>query len=79
MQDEFKKIECNDGDVFDLGDNTYKVAKFKQAINNSSNSAVELTLNQQLSSQGVKIKQSPNVNLFQTGIDCEILKLGSQS
>lgn len=79
MEDGFKPIECNDGDVLNFGDNTYKIAKFKQAINTSSNSTLEFTLNQELSRQGVKIKQSPNVNWFQKGIDCEILILGSQS
>lgn len=81
MEDEFKQIECNNGDVLDFGDNTYKVAKFKQAIHTSSNSSLECTLNQELSRQQVKIKQSQDANLnwFQKGIDCEILTLGSLS
>ncbi|MHC5719254.1 MAG: KGK domain-containing protein [Nostoc sp.] len=79
MEDGFKAIECNDGDVLDFGGNTYKVAKLKQAMDTSSNSTLELTLNQELTRQGVRIKQSPNVNWFQKGIDCEILTLGSQS
>ncbi|MEH2363451.1 KGK domain-containing protein [Nostoc sp.] len=79
MEDGFKPIECNDGDVLDFGDNIYKVAKLKQAIDTSSNSTLEYKLNQKLSSQGVNIKASPNGNLFQKGIDCEILTLGSQS
>ncbi|MEH2078441.1 MAG: KGK domain-containing protein [Nostoc sp.] len=81
MEDEFKPIECNNGDVLDFGDDIYKVAKFKQAMNTSSNYSLECTLNQELSRQQVKIKQSQNANLnwFQKGIDCEILTLGSQS
>lgn len=79
MEDGFKAIECNDGDVLDFGGNTYKVAKLKQAMDTSFNSTLGFTLNQELTRQGVRIKQSPNVNWFQNGIDCEILTLGSQS
>ncbi|MFN6461855.1 MAG: KGK domain-containing protein [Nostoc sp. DedVER02] len=81
MEDGFKPIECKDGDVLDFGDDIYKVAKFKKAINTSSNYSLECTLNQELSRQGVEIKQSQNANLnwFQKGIDCEILTVGSQS
>ncbi|MEH1946725.1 MAG: KGK domain-containing protein, partial [Nostoc sp.] len=81
MQDEFKQIECNDGDVLDFGDNIYKIAKFKQAIDTSSNYALECTLNQELSRQKIHIKQSQDANLnwFKEGIDCEILTLGSPS
>ncbi|MEH2420995.1 MAG: KGK domain-containing protein [Nostoc sp.] len=79
MEDGFKPIECNNGDVFDFGDNTYKIAKFQQAMDTSSNSMLENALNQELSRQGIKIKQSPNENWFQKGIYCEILTLGSQS
>lgn len=79
MENGFKAIECNDGDVLDFGGNTYKVAKLKQAMDTSSSSTLEFTLNQELTRQGVRIKQSPNVNWFQKGIDCETLTLGSQS
>jgi len=76
MEDEFKAIECNDDDdddVLDFVDNIYKVAKLKQAMDASSNSALEFTLNQELTRQGVEIKQSQIVSWFQDGIDCEIL------
>lgn len=83
MQDEFKSIQCNDGDVLDFGGNTYKIAKFKQAMDTSLNSTLEDTLNEELNEElnreGVEIKESQNVNWFQAGIDCEILTLGSQS
>ncbi|MEH2160416.1 MAG: KGK domain-containing protein [Nostoc sp.] len=83
MEDGFKPIECNDGDVLDFGDNTYKVAKFKQAMDTSSNSRLKDTLNQELNQelnrQRIRIKQPPNVNWFQNGMDCEILTVGSQS
>ncbi len=45
----------------------------------SSNSALECTLNQELTRQGVEIKQSQIVSWFQDGMDCKILTLGSQS
>ncbi|MFN6473922.1 MAG: KGK domain-containing protein [Nostoc sp. SerVER01] len=79
MPDGFKPIECNDGDVLDFGSNTYKIAKFQQAMETSSNSTLSNVLNQELIRQGVNLKQPPNVNWFQKGIDCEILTLGSQS
>ncbi|MEH1852434.1 MAG: KGK domain-containing protein [Nostoc sp.] len=78
IQDEFKQIECNDGDVLDFGDNIYKVAKLKQAMDTSSNSHLANILNEELRRKGVDINNSL-VNLFQTGIDCKILILGSQS
>ncbi|MEH2442586.1 KGK domain-containing protein [Nostoc sp.] len=77
MEDGFKQIECNDGDVLNFGDNIYKVAKFKQAMDTSSKYTLECTLSQELSRQGVNIKASTNVNWFHKGIDCEILTLGS--
>jgi ATP-dependent protease HslVU (ClpYQ) ATPase subunit len=79
MEDGFKAIECNDGDVLDFGDKTYKIAKFRQAMDTSFNSKLEDTFNEELSRQEVEIKDSPNMNWFQKGIDCEILTLGSQS
>jgi hypothetical protein len=79
MEDGFKAIECKDGDVLDFGDNTYKIAKFKQAMYTSFNSTLEDTLNEELSGQGIEIQEPPNMNWFQNGIDCEILTLGSQS
>ncbi|MFN6487045.1 MULTISPECIES: KGK domain-containing protein [unclassified Nostoc] len=79
MQDEFKPIQCSDGDVLDFGDNTYKVGKLKQAIDTSFNSTLEYRFNQELSSKGIHIKESPNMNWFQKGKDCEILTLGSPS
>ncbi|AVH73572.1 KGK domain-containing protein [Nostoc sp. 'Lobaria pulmonaria (5183) cyanobiont'] len=79
MGDRFKPIECNNGDVLDFGDNTYKIGKFKQAIDTSFNPTIEYKLNQELSSKGIHIKESPNGNWFHKGIDCEILTLGSQS
>ncbi|MEH1933110.1 MAG: KGK domain-containing protein [Nostoc sp.] len=77
MEDRFKAIECNYGDVLDLGDNIYKVAKLKQAMDTSSNSHLVNILNEELRRKEVEIKNS--LNLFQDGIDCEILTLGSQS
>ncbi|MEJ6483008.1 KGK domain-containing protein [Nostoc punctiforme UO1] len=79
MEDGFKAIECKDGDVLDFGDNTYKIAKFKQAMYTSFNSTLEDTLNEELIGQGIEIQEPPNMNWFQNGIDCEILTLGSQS
>ncbi|WP_335066766.1 KGK domain-containing protein [Nostoc sp.] len=78
MQDEFKPIECNDSDVLNFGDNIYKVAKLKQAMDTSANSHLGNILNEELRRKGVDINNSL-VNLFQKGIDCEILTLGSQS
>ncbi|WP_334779828.1 KGK domain-containing protein [Nostoc sp.] len=71
-------VEITNNGRQDFGDNIYKVAKLKQAMDTSSNSHLANILNEELRRKGVDINNSL-VNLFQTGIDCKILTLGSQS
>ncbi|MCC5634320.1 KGK family protein [Nostoc sp. CHAB 5844] len=76
MEDIFKFIECNDDDVIEFGDNTYKVSRIKFGLNQSSNHSLAQRLQQELNNQRIQI---PSVNMFsQQGIDCKILTLGSQ-
>ncbi|MBD2436764.1 KGK domain-containing protein [Nostoc sp. FACHB-110] len=77
MEDIFKPIECNDDDVIEVGDNTYKVSKIKTGVSQSSNHSLAQRLQQELNNQ---IIQLPSVEkCFKEGIDCQILTLGSQN
>lgn len=77
MEDRFKLIECNDDDVVELVDNTYKVGKIKVGLSQSSNSSLAQRLQQEFNNQRIQIPS--HNNFFQDGIDCQILTLGSQS
>lgn len=89
MEDNYYLQDCNDHDVLSFGEDTYKIGKFKRAINGAFGNNLGHQLNGQLSSfQGVKIDGSilapkgvnePYARWFGDGIDCEILKLGSKS
>ncbi|MFM2063918.1 MAG: hypothetical protein RLZZ507_3589 [Cyanobacteriota bacterium] len=79
MEEKLKLIECNDDDVIEFGNKTYKVSKMRQAVNESSNQPLAYALQRELSNKGVKINQKPSDNWFEKGIDCEFLNLGSKS
>ncbi|MBE9209348.1 KGK family protein [Nostoc sp. LEGE 06077] len=76
MEDTFKPIKCNEDDVVEFGDNTYKVSKIKFGLSQSSKSSLSYRLQQELNNQRIQL---PSDDLFsQQGIDCQILTLGSQ-
>ncbi len=88
VKDSFYLLECDDNDVLLFGDDTFKVSKFRKALNNSFNSEVGRSITNNLSYYGVKIEQEvllPNGSngeysrWFDEGIDCEVLNLGSES
>lgn len=87
MQDNYYLQDCGDDDVLSFRDVTFKVSKFKTAVNQSFNSRMGSQLSNELNSQEVRINHavSPNGNYdeyakwFKDGIDCEILNLGSKS
>jgi len=87
VQDNYYLQDCGDDDVLSFGDVTFKVSKFKTAVNQSFNSRMGSQLSSELNSQEVRINHavSPNNNYdeyakwFKDGIDCEILNLGSKS
>jgi KGK domain len=78
MEDKFKPIQCHDDDVFEVGDNTYKVDKLKRSINRISNDSLAFTFNQELVNQCRIDLRNPSQVLFQDGIECKILNLGSK-
>lgn len=89
MEDNYYLQDCSDDDVLSFGEDTFKVSKFKKAINGAFGNHLGSQLNGQLSScHGIKIDNSilapkgvnePYARWFGDGIDCEILKLGSKS
>lgn len=88
MEEKFYLSDCGDDDVLSFGDNTFKVSKFRIAVNKSFGYDIGGVLSNQLSREGVLIDQkillpSGNskdyVRWFNEGIDCEILNLGSKS
>ncbi|BAY18380.1 hypothetical protein NIES21_42260 [Anabaenopsis circularis NIES-21] len=74
MEDTFKPIECNDDDVIEVGDNTYKISRLKFGLNQSSNQSLAQKLQQELHHERIQLS---SVNMFsQQGINCKILTLG---
>lgn len=87
MEDRYNLRDCNDDDVLSLGDATFKIGKFRQALNQSLNNDLGNQITHQLSSKGVKIPDSilyppgenaPHRRWFNNGMDCEILNLGAK-
>jgi hypothetical protein len=89
MDDNLKPLDCNDDDVLGFGDDTYKVGRFRKAVDKAFGNTIGNQLSSLLnSSQGIKISNAilapQGVNelytrWFDKGINCEILKLGSES
>lgn len=73
----FKKLNYSENDVFEIDDNTYKIAKFKKSLHQSFNSSLAYTLEQELGNRTIDI--SLNDQVFSAGIDCHILTLGSDA
>ncbi|PAX59715.1 KGK domain-containing protein [Brunnivagina elsteri] len=79
MEDKFKSIECNDDDVMQFGENTYKVDKLKQSINNICNDSLACAVNQELNRQRIQLtRKHPSATFFKDGVECKILNLGSK-
>lgn len=79
MEDKFKALNCNDDDVIEFGNNTYKISRFKQAISKSMNDFLARQLYNQLNHNGIHINQANSNSWFERGINCKILNLGSQT
>ncbi len=88
MEENFCLQNCDEDDVLSFGDDTFKVSKFKRAVNGAFGNDLGYQLNNQLSSyHGIKIDgaiiapkgvNEPYARWFNDGIDCEILQLGSK-
>ncbi|ABA24160.1 conserved hypothetical protein [Trichormus variabilis ATCC 29413] len=78
MEDRFKQAECNDNDVLEIGDYTYKISKFLQAFHQANRSDLACELQQQLNENGIVIQQQHSKTWFNEGLDCQILNIGSQ-
>ena len=88
MEDSFYLSECGDDDVLSFEDTTFKVSKFRKAVDKSFDSDLGSTLSSRLNNAGIyiaeKILKPTNdcqeyERWFKNGIDCEILNLGSKS
>lgn len=85
MEDGFNKLECNDNDVLALGNDTFKIQRFKKAVKASFDSSVGQTFIQRLNSQNINLNmqklhpKSIYEAWFNEGIDCEFLNLGSKA
>ncbi|WP_414752885.1 KGK domain-containing protein [Anabaena sp. CCY 9910] len=78
MEDRFKPAECNDNDVLEIGDYTYKISKFLEAFRQINRSDLAYGLQQQFNENGIVIQQQHSKIWFDEGLDCQILKIGSQ-
>lgn len=89
MDDNLQPLNCNDDDVFSLGDDAFKVSKFRKAVTKAFGNDIGGQLSNQLKGHlGVKIADAilapqgmnyPHARWFNDGIDCEILKIGSKN
>ena len=83
MEDNFKLIECNDDDVIESRDWTYKVSKLKKALRNiGSNTNFLLAFWTALRGEKIYYVEQHNhydPKCFTEGIDAQILTLGSKS
>jgi hypothetical protein len=89
MEKNFSLQNCDEDDVVSFGDDTFKVSKFRKAVNGAFGNNLGNQFYSQLSSyQGIKIDgailapqgvNEPWARWFNDGIDCEILQLGSKS
>ncbi|NES04448.1 MAG: KGK family protein [Okeania sp. SIO2F4] len=86
MEEKFYPKDCNDNDVVSFGDYTYKIGILKQRLNQSFDNNLGYRLDQKLNENRIRIPDEiikpPNIDepyarLFNSGIDCEILNLGS--
>jgi len=88
MEKNFSLQNCDEDDVVSFGDDTFKVSKFRKAVNGAFGNNLGNQFYSQLSSyQGIKIDgaivapkgvDEPYARWFNDGIDCEILQLGSK-
>lgn len=87
MPNSFIPQPINENDVLAFGDATFKAGKFKRAVESCFSSGLGSGLSAELSNKGIQIDSgvlTPNGTFaefsqwFDQGIDCEILKVGSQ-
>jgi hypothetical protein len=88
MSENFRKQNCGNDDVLAFGDSTFKVGKFRKALDLSFSSSLGSHLSGELRNKGIQIDQkrlAPNnktddhARWFDSGMECEILQVGSDS
>ena len=87
MEEKFSLQNCDEDDVLSFGDDTFKVSKFKRAVNGAFGNDLGYQFSSLFSSHGIKIDgailapngvNKPYARWFNDGIDCEILQIGSK-
>ncbi|MEC4895662.1 MAG: KGK domain-containing protein [Oscillatoria sp. PMC 1051.18] len=87
MDNQNNFLECKEDDVVSFGEDTFKIGKFKKAVQEAFGYDIGYALLGLLANQGVRIDKkviSPQGNnedytqWFDDGIDCEILKTDGQ-
>ncbi len=78
MEDNYSLQDCGNDDVLCFGNNTFKVGRFRNTVNESFGIGFGISLTNELKSKGIVVN-SAHTNWFTQGIDCEILNLGSKS
>jgi hypothetical protein len=89
MESRFNPVECNDDDVLSFEHDLFKVGKFKMAVDRLLDCDLGHDVSYKLKNyEGINIDDrilQPNGQYqeyqrwFNEGIDCEILKLGSNT
>jgi hypothetical protein len=87
MPDGLDVSHFNNDDVIAFGNTTYKVNVLQKAANKSLSNHLGMRLNSELQHRGITIpetvlkagsKTEPYTSFFTSGIDCEVLQIGSQ-
>ena len=74
--DYFKNLR--DDDILDQKDKLYKIGKVKAALESSFNADIPSALTNHLKNQQVQLSvQQTNTDWFTEGVDCQVLKAGS--
>lgn len=81
MEDNFEFKQCSENDVIEFGSGTYRVKKLIEAIPKIFLDVLAHQLYSclQKAKIDIPIKKGNYSNYFTKGVDCEILKVGSDS
>ncbi|VEP16717.1 KGK domain protein [Hyella patelloides LEGE 07179] len=83
MEDNFKIKQCSENDALEFSSGTYRVQKIIDAVSKVFKGNLGKQLHESLKSYQINIfpggsgKNPSHSNYFTEGVDCEILKVGS--
>lgn len=84
MENNFEVKRCSENDVIEFSSGTYRVKKIIDAMSTVFRNFIEKQLNEILKNYSINIcpdRSGSNmyINSFTKGVDCEILKVGSDT